>query len=260
MKNLIGVFLLISLSGTLIIACQKNTSATSSNKSTLTLSKQSVKKGEPLLVTANVTGNPYIKWSVSPSANTWISSPASTTTTNILFYSPGNYLVTANYFVDSVSTTPIDSSFVYITVSDSLYNGTTTNCNVVVVDSIIAGDQLTMTPVNFSDTGLVLSLHSQDLYANYYPSFGNVEAANVSNTFGYNFTNVLVYPCYSTTQPSVAAGTLTLTGVGVGSYSVVINFNGVSYQGVLTSTSTSCRFTWNYTSGVIISPLEIQKQ
>jgi hypothetical protein len=102
MKTLIRAFLFICLLASFAVACQKNSSSANANKSTLTLSKQSVKQGEPLIVTANETSTNFIKWSVSPSASKWISSPTSTTT-DILFYSPGTYLISAGYFLDSTA-------------------------------------------------------------------------------------------------------------------------------------------------------------
>ncbi len=259
MKTLFRVLLFICLFAVIAVACQKNSSPANGNKSTLTLSKQSVKQGEPLVVTANETGANFIKWSVTPSASTWISAPTNATT-NFLFYSQGTYLISANYFLDSTASAPYDSSSVYISVSDSIYNDTIAFCNSLVQAPIKTGDMLILTPVNYSDTGLVLSMHSQDIYGNNYPGFGNVEATSNNNTYSFSFNNITEYPCYSTAQPMVATGILTFAGLVNGSYNVTIAFNGTSYQGVLAVTGTSCTFSWNYSSGVIISPLQIQKQ
>ncbi|HEY4967213.1 MAG TPA: hypothetical protein VII28_12480, partial [Puia sp.] len=47
--------------------------------------------------------------------------------------------------------------------------------------------------------------------------------------------------------------------LAAGVYKVTANLNQVNYQGSLTVTDTDYTFSWNYTSGIIISPLHIKK-
>ena len=44
-----------------------------------------------------------------------------------------------------------------------------------------------------------------------------------------------------------------------GLYSLLMKFNQVSYQGSVLVTDSNYVFTWNYTSGIIISPLTVKK-
>lgn len=260
MKTFLQALFLISLFGIYLSACQKNTSATTPGKSTLTVSKQKVKKGEPLLVTANQATDKNVRWSVNPSTNTYLSTTTGDST-NVIFYTPGTYLVSADYYTDSAATTPYDSSSIFITVSDSLYTDSTFICMVVMQAPITAGDVLTLTPVSYTDSaGLILSMHSKDLYGPNYPRFGYFAAADTTNGFNYSINNVLESPCGNITQSSVATGTMQFANLGPGSFDVNIQFNGTNYHGTLLVTSTSCTFTWNYSTGVIITPLQIQKQ
>jgi hypothetical protein len=44
-----------------------------------------------------------------------------------------------------------------------------------------------------------------------------------------------------------------------GIYTIAANLNQVNYQGSLKVTDTYYTFTWNYTTGIIISPLQIKR-
>jgi hypothetical protein len=227
----------------------------------VTLSSQSVKMAEPLTAATNTTSsNSFIKWSVKPSTNTWISSDTSSSPT-ILFYSLGTYIITANYFTDSATSEPYDSSSATVVVSDSVYHSYPV-CDLIGQKPIASGDQITLMPISYSDTGLVLLAHTQDNYGNDYPSLGFVVASSSGGTYNFAFNNVTWSPCagYTTLAPTPASGGLSFSVLSNGTYNVIISLNGVNYQGSLLVTDTECTFTWNYTSGIIISPLQIQRQ
>jgi hypothetical protein len=263
MKIIIKAFFSFCLLAAFVVACKKDNSAsTTTNKSTLTLSKSSVKMGEPLVVATNETGsNLFTKWSVTPAVNTWISS--SNNKTVILFSSPGAYIVTASYFTDSVSPIPYDSSSSPVTVTDSVYNDSVVSCNLLTQVPINNGDQITLTPISYSDTGLVLLAHTQQTYGTYYPSLGNVQLTDSADgVYVFGFGTVTQYPCSnsSTNGPTPATGILSFAGLSNGTHNITIALNSVTYQGTLLVTDTDCTFTWNYSSGIIISPLQIQKR
>lgn len=261
MKTMIRVCLSLCLFAAFVAACKKDNSNSGTPKSSLTLSKGSVKMGEPLVVATNATGsNLFTKWSVNPSANTWISSANNKTV--ILFSSPGTYVVTATYFTDSTSPMPYDSSSSPVVVTDSVYNDSVATCNVLQQVPINSGDQITLTPISYSDTGLVLLSHTQQTYGNYYPSLGIVQLTDSSDgVYDFGFGAVTESPCNaSTNTPTPATGILSFSGLTNGTHNITIALNGVPYQGTLVVTDTDCTFTWNYTSGIIISPLQIQKR
>jgi hypothetical protein len=264
MKTIARNFLLISLFAASIPACKKNSSSSTASTSTLTLSKTSVKMGEPLIVQTSQTGSNLVtKWSVSPSVNSWISS--TNLISVILFSSPGTYQITANYYTDSSATISYGSSSSPVTVTDSIYIDSMATCDVIAEVPINTGDQITLTPISFSDTGLVLLAHTQQTYGVHSPSLGIIELSDSSDgVYDFGFGGVTEYPCNGSGSPAAvpATGSVSFTGTSLtpGTHNLTIGLNGVAYQGSLVVTSTSCSFTWNYSSGIIISPLTIQIQ
>jgi hypothetical protein len=260
MKAITQAILLFCVPAIFVLSCKKNSNS-SVNKPILTLSKSSVKKGEPLVVSSNeVRANSFIKWSVIPfSPNTWIS-PAGNKSV-ILFSNQGSYSITANYFSDSLAVTPYDSSSSPVTVSDSIYNDTVAHCNSILEVPILVGDQLILTPISYSDTGLVLLAHTVDIYDNYYPSLNYTTGTDSTVGYEFDFGTILEYPCGNwTSAPTPATTSLAFHGLTSGTQDLTIVLNGAVYRGTLTVSSTECSFSWNYSSGVIISPLAIQKQ
>lgn len=261
MKTIIRISLSLCLLTIFAGACKKNGNA-AADKSALTLSKTSVKMGEPLVVATNATGSNLVtKWSVNPSLNTWISSVNNKTV--ILFSSPGRYTVTASYYSDSTAPVPYDSSSSPVIVTDSIYSDSLVSCDLLAQVPINAGDQITLTPISYSDTGLVLLSHTQQTYGNYYSSLGIVELTDSADgTYVFGFGTVTESPCdnYFTNGPTPATGSVSFSGLTNGTHPITLALNGVPYQGTLVVTDTDCTFTWNYTAGIIISPLHIQRQ
>jgi hypothetical protein len=260
MKTLASVFLSFCLLLTLVVACTKN-SRSSSDKSTLTLSNTKVKMGEPLIVTTNALSGPGLvtRWSVTPALNSWIS-PSSNSSV-IVFSNPGTYVVTASYFSDSTTSVPYDSSYSPVIVTDSVYtNDSTVHCGAVQLISINSGDQITLTPLPYtSDTGLVLIAHTQNLYGNQYPYLNYTFTEDMTGGYHVDFTGVSKYPCGYTTDGATPATSILSFNSASGTHDIIITLNGTTYTGSLVVTDTSYTFTWSYTSGVIISPLQIQK-
>jgi hypothetical protein len=261
MKTIIRVFLSICFLSVFTIACKKNENIQS--KSTLTLSSEMVKIGEPLAVASNATGtNLVTKWSVSPSGKAWISPSGNKSV--ILFSGSGNYKITATYFTDSLALTPFDSSFSPVVVNDSIYGDTIQPCQAMDIVPINTNEQITLTPVSYSDSIgpiLLLLAHTRQLYGTNFPSLGYNELTN-STGVGYNFSfrGVSEYPCGATVAPTPATGIFSLQGLSNGVHKVAFSLNGNNYTGSVTVTDMDCTFTWNYDSGIIISPLQILKQ
>ena len=242
-------------------SCKKNNSSTT--KPGFTLSKSSIKIGEPLIATAN--GGAYVKWSVKSTSSVWISRPGNKSA--IIFSASGSYNVNAAYYVDSISTSPYDSSSLPVMVTSGVYSdssGSAPGCSGLIQDSIKVNEQINITPVNYSDTGLVLVAHTQNTYGNYYPLLNY--SGSFDSATGYKFivTNVSDYPCGKATDPYLPATAIFYFGnmsapLKAGTYNIEFSMNGTQYNGTLTVSSTSCTFNWSYSSGIIIAPSTIQK-
>jgi len=242
-------------------SCTKN--GNGSSTSALTLSNSSVQRGEPLIATANSTNSDMVvKWTISPSANTWVSSTGNKSV--ILFSNSGSYTVTANYYPDSISTIPIGSSTSPVTVTDSIYNdssGQWAHCDAIELVPLNSNDQVNLAPVSYSDTGLVLVAHTQQTYGNTYPLLNYQPGPDSVAGYEFVFGGVSKYACGGSAGADLpATAIISFPNLSIGTTDVTFILNGTLYKGNLTVTSSNCTFSWNYNSGVIISPLTIQKQ
>jgi hypothetical protein len=131
---------------------------------------------------------------------------------------------------------------------------------VVAQGTLSASDQINLTPVSFSDTGLIFVAHTQMPYEHspILECGGNLPPNG--NVFECDFNSTLLFPCYGSTLPAPAVGIVSFTSVTNGTFSLVFKLNGNTYSGSLTVTDTQATITWNNSSGVTISPLTIQKQ
>src|SRR5258706_11238534 len=124
MKNVKWSIIVCSFLFATAPACVKNTSSTQTvdgtNGSALTLSKDLVKKGEPLLASAvKPEVIAVVRWTIYPATNTVIL--PSDNKAAIFMTNPGQHQVTANYYSPSDTTIAYDSSVSTITVIDSTY-------------------------------------------------------------------------------------------------------------------------------------------
>ena len=254
-KNILGICFLVAL---IIGACKKAENS-ALPKSDLALSSTQLKIGQPLLVTPSFllpTGS-TVKWSVSPSAVNWTN--ASGDSAYFIFLAAGSYRISTTYL--SSSRAAYDSGSTFVNVTDSVYNDTAVaRCNLIQALPIVSSDQISLQPISYSDTGLVLLAHTLSLY-HFGPSLGNnIYAPDSSGMYTGSFGSITQYPCWNSNSASPAVGTITLTSLSVGTHPLIFEFNGVVYQGSFTISATDCVFTWNYNSGITISPLTISKQ
>jgi hypothetical protein len=258
MKSTVSIILISFLIAGGFTACKKNSNPVSQGALMMTLSKSSAKLEEPVYASTNVNdiGHGVIKWSINPSSSNWVSSSAGKSV--ILFSNPGQYTVTANYFSDSAAQVPSDSSSAPITVSDSLYTDTVAFCNVAVSVPVVSGDQIMLTPLNSLDTGLVLLAHTQEVYPNV-PVIDYTITSFGQGSYAFGFNSIEEFPCYVNNGPTPATTILYLGNLANGTYSLQFSLLGTSYSGTLSVTNTGFGFTWNYSSGVVISPLEISR-
>lgn len=254
--------LFVSISFALtVIACNKNTTGTTASSGpSLVLAKNSVKIGEPLLITTKgQTAGSTIHWSATPNASIWTSASGDSAT--FLFTSPGVYQVGASY--GSGTSAPYDSTHSSLTVSDSVYMGDSSFviCASIIEKPIATGDQLTLAPIAFSDSaGLVFLATTRTVY-DFGPALGVTgNFSGQGGGFEVDFNTVTESPCMGYDLQGPAMRNLFFTLPPNGTYPLVCKLNGTTYEGSMTVTDSGCSFAWNYTSGVIISPLQIRKQ
>ena len=113
---------------------------------------------------ATLTGqasNTNVAWSSNAGAHIW---PTPNTDSAIyIFTSPGTYTVKANF--QSHINGSNDSTDGNVIVTDSIFSDTATvTCDVIAVKNLTADDQINLTPVDYSDTGLVFVAHTTNLY------------------------------------------------------------------------------------------------
>ncbi len=258
MKQHYNTSILLFISSCIIlIACKKN--STNATKPELTLSKSIVKIGEPLIASTNgMTAGSSVQFSAIGSAGSW-PSPSGDSATYI-FKSAGVYQISAT-FLSAPNGPAYDSSYSSVTVIDSLYNDSSyAHCDVIVSLPIASGDQITLTPIAFSDSaGLVFMANTRNMY-NSFPALaigGNF--SGVAGVYECDFNAVIEYPCNGPSNPAPATTDVFFNSLKNGTYPLVFKLNGTTYQGSMVISDAGCTFDWNYNSGVTISPLQIQK-
>jgi len=171
----------------------------------------------------------------------------------VLFPTSGSYQLLAIYSDSSGSGS--DTSTAPITVTDSTYIPPST------LDTLpLTGDQIILTPVRDSNRVLFLEVQTK----NSYDCFPTLMYSTMTSTdsIGVNFSGVVAG------SPSGGCGGvqnqaysyLIFSQLPDGAYTFTVTLNGVVYRGTLTVTDTNYTFTWNYTSGVTISPLQVGNQ
>src|SRR5450755_2379963 len=125
MKITIKIFFVLLLFVISYTACKKNDNSNHSTggNSILTLSKATVKRGEQLLASTNLSDvNTKIKWTVFPSGSSNVSSANKEAAA--IFAFAGAYRITASYYSLSDTSVAYDSSSSPVVVTDSFYTPT----------------------------------------------------------------------------------------------------------------------------------------
>jgi hypothetical protein len=257
MKNIKSLLFLFPALSFFILSCSKNPVSTSA-KPILLLSKPTVKIGEPLYATlTGQASNTNVAWSSNTNGHIW---PTPSTDSAIyIFTSAGTYTVKANF--QSHINGSNDSTDGNIIVADSIFSDTTTTtCDVIVVKNLSADDQINLTPVDYSDTGLVFLAQTSNLY-DHSPLLNSNGEIHVSESgFEVDISSALIFPCSSATSPAPAVGLVAITGLTNRTYTLSFKLNNTIYSGSMTVTDSSITFTWTSSSGVVISPLIIQRR
>jgi hypothetical protein len=257
MKNIKSLLFLFSISSLLLIACSKDPSS-SNSMAILFLSKSSVKIGEPLYATlSGQAANTNVVWSSNTASPQWAT--PSTDSAVYIFTSAGSYTVKANF--QSGINGANESTYGNVIVTDSIFADTSiTTCNVNSVTNLNANDQINLTPVDYSDTGIVFIAHTTNLYDHSPLLNSNGEIHINESGFEVDINSTLIYPCFGSTSAAPAVGQVVITGLTNRTYTLQFKVNATTYSGTMTVSSTSITFNWTYSSGVTISPLVIQKR
>lgn len=262
MKQLFAGIGCVALTCLLVLSCSKNASKSPTSKGaaygTLSLSQTAVQRGQPLIASLpSGTTASAVKWSVSTNTPTHIT--AANGQALMLFSSTGTYAIKAIYATSDSSYA--DTAVGTISVQDSSYTPPPpTNLDT----SSLAGDQIKLTPSFDSAGNLLFMGQTRDSYgcAPYLVSliYGPVSGSN--GQLMLNFYEVIsnsTGTCNGIENPAVA---FLFTNTGVwsdGTYPIVVNFGGAAYTGSLTIAGKNYSFSWGYSSGVVISPLQINK-
>jgi hypothetical protein len=219
----------------------------------LLASKYKVKINEPdTLLLSGAKSTDSIRWSVVPAG--FDSLVTQKNKALIFFKKAGTYQVKA---ADNDGTPFVVS----ITVTDSVYHPQP-QYNI----TPLTGDQITLVPHFYSNPAadssyLTFVAQTHNSYCS--TSKLNLTDSLVNNTYAIDFLNVIQpTPCVIGSSPiaSVINFTQKLPGnLPNGIYPLSVTLNGTTYTGSIVATSTIITFKWNYNSGVLISPKQINR-
>lgn len=246
-------------------ACNKNNSKTpvhppATTGTKLAISQSLVKKGQALIASlpAGVSAS-AIHWTVFPSSVTHLTAAGNQAV--ILFANSGSYTITAAYGgKDSVFA---DSASGVVNVSDSVY----TPVPGPTFDTLsLAGEQVNLTPTSDSNGHLIFFAQSAKNYDCSPSTFIYSMEAGAGGNGGLSvrFYNVVTESgggCNGIKSPAYSylfLNTL-LSGWADGTYPLSVLVNGTTYTGSVTLSATNYTFSWNYQSGVTLSPLQIKR-
>ncbi len=258
MKNFIKTLIFCVSISIVIFSCAKNSGSnnSTSSKSDLTLSKSDLKRGEQLIASTNQSNpNAIVKWTTYPSTNTVVV-PANNQA-GAIFAQAGSYRITASYYNASDTTVAYDSSSAPVIVNDSISSPSVVPDG---LDSVsLTGDQLILSPISASDSIFIMSVQTVNLY--------NCTPFLAAYSFdGLNGNSLLLYSEGEVVEGSGCNGAknhavsyLFFSPLNTGTYNISAVLNNVTYNGSLTVTAKDYIFTWNYTSGITISPLQIKR-
>jgi hypothetical protein len=239
-------------------ACVKNANngqhggGGSRDSATLTLSKSSVKRGEQVMVSTNLanTGT-LIKWKTNATAGA-IVSPANSQAA-VIFALAGTYNITASYYNPADTVSAYDSSSSPVVVTDSIY----TPSNSSPADTTNLSGSVALTPI-LTDSGLIIMIQTGNLYdcTSYLTAYGWTEGGPTLN-FDFSSAEVVLNSINCGGARNPANAIMFFLPLADGYYPVTAELNQVNYSGGLSISGTVYTFTWNYTSGITISPQQV---
>jgi hypothetical protein len=242
-------------SGALLLglsACTKSSSTGGSSKppSTLTVSTSSAAKGQPVTVTLPTTlENTPVQWGVYPSNLTHVTPGKSQAV--VLFGNAGTYHVFAGYANGADST----HDTVTVVVTDSVYNPPPP---VSYDTTSLLSDVITLTPVIDSNAQLFLVAQTGKSYESPTLLYNVTANGGWSGGLDISFYGVSTIQGSGYMTPGYAYLFLdNNTRPAAGTYPLTVTVDGTQYTGTVTATTSGYSFSWNYTTGVVISPQQV---
>ena len=246
-------------------SCVKNTATIeyrgSYNKPTVILPDSTIKKGESFVVSTTVPdSNSIIRWSIQPSDSTSIIANGNQATVHISL--AGTYLITANFYSPADPVNPYDSSHSTIVVKDSANKPPVPPVRDYDTLSLV-GDQLIISPDFFLNGALFLTVTTTNVFAcksylSIYSTSQERPGPNSSFTMNFNSGIVAVSTSDCTGTSGPASNQIDIVDLPIGVHPIFASLNQIDYQGSVNVTDSNYTFTWNYTSGITISPLQIK--
>ncbi|MBS1661445.1 MAG: hypothetical protein JST68_10385 [Bacteroidetes bacterium] len=261
MKNLLAGFAFTGILTCWLLACTKQTSQDPSKSGqgagTLTLSNQTVKIGQPLTVSLPQGVIPTsIKWSVKPDSTAHVSVDSGHAM--ITFTRGGRYDIWASYSTTADSSKR-DSCGGTIVVSDSVYTPPPPPPAYYSDTVSVQHDSLYIHP--FPDTNALMLTAQSTMRYGCNPYFLYATSASVSTGISLDFQKVIyttggcggMYPA-----TSLIDLTGSVSGWPNGTYPFSVKYDGTTYTGSLTISSTHYTFSWN-NPRVFITPLQVNR-
>lgn len=227
----------------------------------IVLPKPVVKRGELFLV-STTTQNPgtTVKWSIRPSDSTAIIPYGNEAYINISL--AGTYIITASFYSPADPVNAYDSTHSTIIVNDSVYLPPAISDYDTVA---LAGQDVTIVPVYNSGT---LQFIVQT--ANKYNCTSYIEAAAFwqytldPETLNFYFDSARVAvskaDCGGAKNPATVSFSALPISNGSHPINAVLTQNPQRYfEGTVVVTDSNYTFTWPYSSGITISPLQIKR-
>ena len=243
-----------------VISCNKNAAKSPPSKGSstgaLSLSQPQVSKGQPLIASlpSGVTAA-AVKWSVNTQTPTHITQADGQAL--ILFSGTGTYRITAVY--GAADSSYSDTAAGSVAVTDSTYSPPApTNLDT----SSLAGDQITLTPSFDSLGNLLFTAQTGGSYGCAPYLLSLLYDWPVAGGMTLNFYEVIsnsTGTCNGINNPATAFLFTSTANWPDGAYPVKVNLGTNSYTGSLTIAGASYSFNWNYSSGVVISPLQLNR-
>jgi hypothetical protein len=261
MKHLPPGRLAFALTCLLLAACTKNGSNNKgpggSTYATLSLSQSLVQKGQPLIASLPAgTNAASVRWSVDTKTPTHIT--VANGQAQIMFSSSGSYRITAAY--SGTDSSHSDTAVGTVAVGDTTYTpAPPTDLDT----SSLAGDHLTLTPAFDSLGNLIFIAQTRDSYgcAPYLLSL-LYEDPGTGGLLTLNFYEVISNSTGNCNGIANPATSFLFTNTAVwpdGTYPIKVNFSTNSFTGSVTIAGGSYSFTWNDSSAVTISPMQLNR-
>jgi hypothetical protein len=242
-------------------SCVKNSATidyTSGNANQHLIPLNPVKKGEPFIISAVLPdSNASVRWTIRPSDSTQLNANGNRVMITITF--PGMYLITVNFYSPSDPIKPYDSSTYSVTVTDTNYTQ-----QVGPGDTVsLAGGEVTLIPVSTSGTlEFIVQTAAKYNCTSSISAIGfNQYIIGVEKYIFFYFDSAMVdiskADCGGIKNPATII--VTPSPLANGIHTIYGYLNQFMYEGSVNVTDSNYTFTWPYTSGLIISPMQLKK-